>query len=399
MKILHVIPSLASSHGGPTRALGLMERSLAALGATVETVTTDDDGRNCINGKAGAGPLAENGVTRRYFPKRLDFYKVSPAMAWWLSRHARDYDVVHIHALFSFSSIAAAWAARRAGVPYVLRPLGTLASYGIKQRRPWLKRLSLAWLEGPALRQAEAVHFTSEDEMSEAARTGIPMKGVVIPLGIEAFRPAEASMFSARFPTLKGACYLLYLSRLDPKKNVEGLLRAFGLCAAFWPGAKLVVAGDGAPGYVAGLKELAEELGLGERVVWAGHIDGDLKASALAGAELFVLPSFSENFGIAAAEALMAGLPCVLGQGVAISQDVVNAGAGVAVSPDPASIAAGLMQVMAGPEVRALMSARAIALAQDKYSAQAMGANLVALYEDILGRRQAQASAMAGVSR
>ena len=399
MKVLHVIPSLASAHGGPTRALGLMERSLAALGVTVETVTTDDDGRHGRNGKAGAGPLAENGVTRRYFPKQLDFYKASPAMAWWLLRHVGDYDLVHIHALFSFSSVAAAWAARRAGVPYVLRPLGTLASYGINQRRPWLKRLSLAWLEGPALRHAAAVHFTSEDEKLEAEQTGIPMNGVVIPLGIEAFKPADGNPFRARFPTLEGARYLLYLSRLDPKKNVEGLLRAFSQCVALWPDAKLVIAGDGPPGYVAGLKALADELGLAGRAVWAGHIDGNLKASALTGAEVFVLPSFSENFGIAAAEALMAGLPCVLGQGVAISQDVVNAGAGVAVATDSASIAVGLMQVMADADVRASMSARAIALAQDKYSAQAMGANLVALYEDILGRRKAQASEMVGISK
>jgi len=248
--------------------------------------------------------LEENGVTRRYFAKCSDFYKVSPALSWWLSRHVRDYDLVHIHALFSFSSIAAAWAARRAGVPYVVRPLGTLGRYGIKQRRPWLKRLSLGVLEGPALRRAAAVHFTAEDEKREAEQTGIPMSGVVIPLGIDPLPAADGRLFRARFPSLGSARYLLYLSRLDRKKNVEGLLRAFSQCAAQWPGAILVIAGDGAPGYAAGLKALADDLGLKDRVVWAGHVDGDLKASALAGAELFVLPSFSENFGIAAAEAL-----------------------------------------------------------------------------------------------
>ena len=386
MNVLHVIPSLASADGGPTRALCLMERSLAALGVTVETATTDDDGRNRSNGKVGAEQLLENGVTRLYFPKLLEFYKVSPDFARWILQHARDYDVVHIHALFSFTSVAAAWAARRAGVPYVLRPLGTLTRYGVTQRRPWLKRVSLAWLEGPALRAAAAVHFTSADEQREAAQTGIPMNGVVIPLGIDAFKPADRSVVNWHMSALQGARYLLYLSRLDPKKNVEGLLRAFSLCGPHWPDVKLLIAGDGAPAYVAGLKALADELGLASNVVWGGHIDGDLKASALSGAELFVLPSFSENFGIAAAEALMAGLPCVLGQGVAIAQDVVNAGAGFAVAPDPASIAAGLMQVMADPQVRADMSARAVALAQDKYSAQVMGASLVQLYSRILGQ-------------
>ncbi len=384
MKVLHVIPSLAVVHGGPTRALSLMERSLAARGIVVETVTTDDDGRHRRNGRPCGVPLKENGVVRRYFPKRLEFYKVSPSLAWWLFRHVRNYDLVHIHALFSFSSILAAWAARRAGVPYVLRPLGTLTRYGVTQRRPWLKRFSLAWLEGPALRRAAAVHFTSEDEMREVAETDIPMSGVVIPLGIEAFMPANGNLIRATFPALEGSRYLLYLSRLDPKKNLEGLLRAYRQCSGNWSDVKLLIAGDGNVGYVASLMALSAELGLSDNLVWAGHIDGDLKASALAGAELFVLPSFSENFGIAAAEALMAGLPCVLGRGVAIATDVVEAGAGVSVLPDPESLAIGLMHVMGAPEKRSTMAANAVVLASSKYSDAAMGENLDQLYSQIL---------------
>jgi glycosyltransferase involved in cell wall biosynthesis len=384
LKILHVIPSLAREHGGPTRALSLMEKELAALGITVDTVTTDDDGPKRRNGKPEGVPLTENGVTRRYFGKRWDFYKFSPALGWWLLRHVRDYDVVHIHALFSFSSIAAAFAARRSGVPYVLRPLGTLARYGVTQRRPKLKRLSLSWLEGPALRRAAAVHFTSDDEMREATQTVGPMNGVVIPLGIESAKMADGSVMRARYPVFGAAPYLLFLSRLDPKKNVEGLLKAFAIVLFERPETRLLIAGDGEPTYVSNLKALAIEVGLGDKVVWAGHIEGDLKASAMAGAEVFVLPSFSENFGIAAAEALMAGLPCVLGQGVAIAQDVVLAGAGVAVAPDPDSIAAGLRDITADPKIRADMSARASALARDKYSVQTMGAMLVQLYSGIL---------------
>ena len=80
----------------------------------------------------------------------------------------------------------------------------------------------------------------------------------------------------------------------------------------------------------------------------------------------------------------MAGLPCVLGQGVAISHDVVAAGAGVAVQTDPASIASGLMQVLSDPAKQATMAANSAALARSKYSAQAMGVNLVQLYSGLL---------------
>lgn len=371
--------------------MALMERALAARGICVATVTSDDDGPGRRNGKPCGVPLAENGATRRYFRRQTGFYKASLSMARWLRCNAADYDLLHIHALFSFSTLAAVRAARRAGVPYILRPLGTLSTYGVTQRRPWLKRLSLAWLEGPALRHAAAVHFTSADELREAAQWGIPMRGVVIPLGVEAAATGDNALVRAHFPALGQAPYLLYLSRLDPKKNVAGLLQALRKTldgpaprpAKDVGGVKLLIAGDGNPAYVAQLHALAADLGLSGSVVWAGHVAGDLKASALAGATAFVLPSFSENFGIAAAEALMAGLPCVLGQGVAISQDVVNAGAGVAVTTDPASIAAGLQQVLADESGRVAMADAARRLAQDKYSEQAMGARLVALYEAV----------------
>ncbi|MBE2263430.1 MAG: glycosyltransferase [Burkholderiaceae bacterium] len=386
MKVLHVISSNAVIHGGPSRALALMEQSLSRLGVDIVTATTDDAGRGRHNGKSLGVPLHENGVTRRYFRKQMDFYKTSLGLGWWTLRHARDFDVVHIHALFSFNTLVAAWSARLAGVPYVIRPLGTLNHYGVTHRRPWLKRASLALLEGPALRGAAAVHFTSEAEQQEAAQWGVPMRGVVIPLGIEPAPQADAALVRARYPALGMAPYVLFLSRLDPKKNVEGALLAFAQVLPSWPGLRMLMAGDGDPTYVAKLHGTAAELGLGESVVWAGRIDGDLKASALFSAKLFVLPSFSENFGIAAAEALMAGLPCVLGQGVAIAGDVVRAGAGVAVAPDPASIAAGLRQVLADESGRAAMGAAALRLAQARYSAQAMGQNLLQLYSEILER-------------
>lgn len=399
MKVLHVIPSLSLSQGGPSKAIRVIESALRVAGVTVHIASTDDDGPGLHNTLPCSVFFENEGGQRIQFKKSFDFYKVSPAFAWWVMRHANEYDLMHIHALFSFTSIVAAWAARWHGVPYIVRPLGTLNRYGVTSRRPWLKRLSIWMLERRILRHAAAVHFTSQAELDEAIELNGSMNGVVFPLGIETFVHLDSTLFRDRFPSIGGGRYLLYLSRLDPKKNVEGLFHAFHQGAANWSDLKLVVAGDGAPHYVAGLKALVLELGLHDIVVWTGHLDGDLKASAMAGAELFVLPSFSENFGIAAAEALMAGLPCVLAEGVAIAKDVVNSGAGVAVAPDPASIAAGLTQVISDPQLRDEMSVRAHHLARDMYSAEAMGANLIALYENILVLRHPLPSKMETAKR
>lgn len=386
MRVLHVIPSLSLAHGGPTRALAMMERALTAEGVTVETTTSDDDGPQGRLNRPLAVPVLENGVARRYFPRRTVFYKASPALGRWLADHVRDYDLVHIHALFSYSSIAAARAARRAGVPYVLRPLGTLARYGVTQRRPWLKRASLALFEGPALRGAAAVHFTSEEERIEAESWGIPMRSRVLPLGVEPLAATDDTLVRRQFPALGAGPYLLYLSRLDPKKNLEGLLDAWAVVAPQCPAVQLLVAGGGEPGYAAALRARAAALGVSTRVVWAGPIDGEIKASALAGAQAFVLPSFSENFGIAAAEALMAGLPCVLGRGVAIAAEVEAAGAGWVTLPDAQHVAEALRQALAmSSEQRTVMAKAARDLADRRFSAQAMGRGLVALYREILG--------------
>lgn len=360
---------------------------MRAQGLAVDTSTTDDDGPGRHNGKPTGRALSENAVTRRYFRKQSEFYKFSGGFAWWVLRHVREYDLVHIHALFSFTSVAAAWAARRAGVPYVIRPLGTLNRYGMEHRRPWLKRLSARWIEGPLLSRAAAVHFTSVQEQGEAKALGLGFTDVVIPLGTEATGPGNPDLILARHPVLRGSSWLLFLSRLDPKKNIEGLLEALALCRDDLPGMNLLIAGDGPAEYVAGLKAFAKGAGVESQVIWAGRLEGELKASAFAAARAFVLPSFSENFGIAAAEALGAGLPCILGQGVALAADAVAAGAAIAVAPTPAAIADAIRRVMSDDALRATMGAAAAEHARKNLSAAAMGQGLAALYSGILARK------------
>ena len=385
MRVLHVIPSVSRADGGPSKAIGQMERVLASRGVEVVTVTTDDDGpgrRLDANDREAA---ASSGVTRLYFPLQLRPYKASVPMLRWLRREVHRFDLVHVHALFSFAPVAAAWAARRAGVPYIIRPLGVLNRYGMEQRRSRLKGLSVRLLEGRLLRDAAAVHFTSAQERDEAGSLGIRMRGRVVPLGIDPLPAESPELFLAAHPGLGGR-RLLYLSRLDPKKNIEGLLEAMAICRRSEPGISLVMCGAGDPDYVARLKAMSAGLGLEDCVAWAGRVEGRMKASAFAAAHLFVLPSFSENFGIAALEALGVGLPCILGEGVAVAARVEEAGAGKAVAPTPVAIADAVLGLLRAPQVRAEMAARARMLARSDYSLAAMGEGLLAMYADARNR-------------
>jgi glycosyltransferase involved in cell wall biosynthesis len=149
-----------------------------------------------------------------------------------------------------------------------------------------------------------------------------------------------------------------------------------------------MIAGDGPAVYVRRLKELARSLGIAQQVVWLGHVEGSRKAAVFAAADIFVLPSFSENFGIAAVEALLAGLPCVLGKGVAIAKDVEEARAGLVTAPEPVAIAKALERLLSDDALRRDMGARGREFAELQYSTTVMAEQLIALYEDTRLRRR-----------
>jgi len=233
------------------------------------------------------------------------------------------------------------------------------------------------------MRDAAAIHFTSQAEQGEAESLGWPLRSHVIPLGIEPFDLPSPEVFLSLYPCLRDRRRILFLSRLDPKKNVETLLKAFAKVGADRCDIALVICGDGNLEYIAQLKELAMKLNIADSIVWAGNVGGEVKHAALACADLFVLPSFSENFGVAAVEALIAGVPSVLSHGVAVATEVAAAGAGMAVDPTPDAVAAGIHFYMSNPDKGLVARHNAQQLAAEKYSANAMSARLVSLYRNI----------------
>ncbi|OBS53882.1 glycosyltransferase [Methylosinus trichosporium] len=371
--VLHVIPSVSLREGGPARALATMERALDEAGVRVTTVATSH----------GLGDAAPARARRIYSKLWASPYKFAPGLAPTLAAAIRSHDVVHIHALFSFSSTLAAWIARLYGVPYVVRPLGVLNAWGVGERRARLKRLSIALVERSNLRAAAAVHFTSEQEKEEAERLGLAFRSVVIPLGVEAPEQSGDATRQLLPAALAGRMAILFLSRVSPKKNLETLIDAFALSPVLRKSAALVVAGEGEADYVERLRARARVAGVGEAVCWLGHVDGAQKALALRSADVFVLPSFSENFGIAAVEAMQAGLPCVLTPGVAVAASAEGAGAAIIVEPEATALRVALERLIGDGEARRRMSVRAREFSHEAWSTETMAARLVDLYETV----------------
>jgi glycosyltransferase involved in cell wall biosynthesis len=384
VKVLHVIPSVGPLRGGPTAAVRAIARGLADHGIFVDVVTTDDNAAGRLTVPFGR-PVIEHGVTYWFFRRQVGFYTVSWPLSQWLAAHVADYDLVHIHALFSFPASAGAfWAARR-GVPYVVRPLGVLNTWGIRNRRPLLKRISLRFIERQILFHASAVHFTSEQEQVEAHRSAPGVRSFIVPNPVETLgdhRKSKAKMFFARYPELAGRRVILFLSRLDPKKGMDLLLDAFAKLRVSLPEAVLVVAGIGEDSFVGRLRERAHRLGVQRDVIWAGFLEGEARQSAFDAAEVFVLSSYSENFGIAVVEAMSSGLPVILSDQVGIHREVMRAKAGIVTGCDAGEIARALVTILSDTEKRFQMARNARMLAM-KFSPETVGRWLIEVYRNL----------------
>ena len=388
MNVLHVIPSVSSKHGGPSVAIKTVASALAGRGINVSVASTDDDGSSSHLRVPLETPLKEGNITYFYFKRDLLPYKVSFGLPKWLRANLVSFDLVHIHALFSFSSTMAARIARQHNVPYVVRPLGVLNRWGMENRRPILKRLSFRLVELPILLNSAAIHYTSNAERAEAAALDLRLakhRSATISLPIERAEPGDAEVFRACYPALKNHSMILFLSRIHPMKGIEVLMDAFALLREKNKNVALVIAGDGEEAYVRQLRERgARSREQGAEIFWTGHLNGEMKAAALAAADVFVLPSASENFGIAAAESLAAGVPTIVSEEVALSSDIRQYDAGVVVQRDVHELAGAINGLLSSRERAATLTENGRRLVKERYSPEAVGKALCEFYQECI---------------
>jgi glycosyltransferase involved in cell wall biosynthesis len=365
MRVLHVIPSISERSGGPAAAIVPMCRALRKQGIEVLLVTTDDG----LTQKSTDGCVDYRGVASRMFPVQAGgSFKYSRPLARWLQTSVREFDVVHIHAVFNHASVAAARACRKAGVPYVVRPLGTLDPWSMRQK-PLRKRLFWLLLAQTMLQRSAALHYTAPAEKTATEEYLGLNHGCVIPLGVEVNGFAK----TARATT---SPYLLVLSRLHPKKNLDVLIDAFkSLKQSRW---RLIIAGDGSPDYAALLKSKAAEA---ENIVFTGWVEGQEKESLLRGASLLALPSRQENFGLSVMEAMAHGVPVLISPQVNVAEEIQAAEAGWVI--DVSQLDHRLERILKEDDDRLRRGRVAYQLAQ-RYSWDKTATELVKLYEQIV---------------
>lgn len=310
-----------------------------------------------------------------------DAFVFSLKLVAWLERHAREFDVIHVHGLLNPISSLAASVAFQKKVPLVLHPFGTLSRYTFAHRRTRLKRAYFRMLDGPHLQKAGAVHFTTGTERDESRWHNIEWgtRAHVVPppwIGEEAqLPPRDLSAPGAR---------VVIIARLNPVKNIEGLLDAWQIVTRKAPNAHLTIAGDGAPEYVRSLQSYSMRNRISGNVKFCGFVAGNEKAKLLASADLFVLPSFHENFGVVVIEALAAGIPVVITPEVQLSSFVSEHGVGRVVPRDPALLADAIVAALGDTELRKRCYALCPQLVKDNFAPDNIGRMLKEMYESAI---------------
>jgi poly(glycerol-phosphate) alpha-glucosyltransferase len=294
--------------------------------------------------------------------------------------------VIHSHGLWMHPGIVARKVSRSAGSPLMISPHGMLEPWALENSR-WKKRLA-AWLfENKNLRSAGCLHALCKAEARNIRSYGLQNPVAVIPNGIDladfsSLPPYEA--IERNHPLLKGKRRMLFLSRIHPKKGLPHLLRAWQKLASKFPDWRLLVAGNDQLGHEAELKKLTSELGLLTSVIFLGPLYGEAKKQALAGADIFVLPSFSEGFSMAVLEAAACGLPVLLTPQCNFSE-LAEAKGAVEVQPDIEGCESGLRQLLSlSQDERKAMGSRGRELIQKAYTWPGIAARMINVYAWLL---------------
>ena len=369
-----------------------MARAVARRGHQVLIFTTNKDGPG-VHDVPLDRPLEKDGVVTRYFPVQVPrAWDTSWPLARALSREIPRVDLVHLHSLYLFHDLIVGRVCRKNNVPYILRPHGTLDPY-IHARHRWRKRLMELSFQNSVTRGAAALHFTTDEEMRLAEPYSCGTRGIVVPNGIEAKEYAvlpPRGTFRRQHPEIGERPVVLFFGRLNFKKGLDVLTAAFADVAREHPDAHLVIVGpDG--GLRAKTEAWIENYGLSSRTLFTGMLTGADKLAVLADSDLFVLPSYSENFGIAVVEAMACGLPGLISDRVNIGREVASAGAGVVARPERDAFAREMAQLIGSPDRLAAMGAEGRRLAVSKFDWGQVGAELERTYREILAKTRGAA--------
>lgn len=366
MKILYS-GSLAASTGGPAMSAYLTLLGLKRHGADVAMIQYPLKPGDVLRGNEVTVHFASSPLEHKmlYAPK---LKKEILALG--------DFDIYHAQGVWQWPTYALASVARRIHKPYLISPRGMLYPQDIKKSNPWLKKLSLKFRLLDDLNSAACVHATCKEEMEHCRRLGVKSPIAIIPNPVE--------IIDSPFVKTDSIRRIGYLGRLSPRKNVESLIYAFHTLDKLAKDSELLIIGGGDAVYEKFLHSEVERLGL-QNVRFAGFLSGVDKDKALASCSIIAMPSEFENFGNVIVEGLVRRIPCIATTGSPWEElSTRHCGWWVPYSQD-AITAAVESALKATDEELLAMGINGRRLVEERYSVDAVGGQMLALYEWLCG--------------
>lgn len=290
MRILTYITSIDLTGGGPSRSVPMLVKGLAELGADVTLMTQRSEKMNTH---------ALDGTTAKLHI--LDAFNSEDIEAFI---RKEKFDIVQLQSMWDLRYHKLAKICRRLNIPYIETPRGMLEPWSLAQKK-WKKKLALWLYQMNDLNHAACIYTTADEEARNVKALGVKAPCSVIPNGI------EVDSYKCRTSMEGVKKQVLFLSRIHVKKGIELLIEAWVRLIKDFPGWSLRIVGNGEADYVESLRKMTKSLGVMDSVIITEPVFGEAKVKLYQSSALFVLPSFSENFGMVIAEAMSCGLPVI----------------------------------------------------------------------------------------
>jgi glycosyltransferase involved in cell wall biosynthesis len=356
MKILHITNSIDKSSGGPSRSVPQTCIELAKLGISIELVTQES---------------ADQVIIKETSHLTVEFMNVRELILYGSRMSATDIDLIHLQHIWNpYIQVMAFWAFQKK-IPYIITPRGMLEPW-IMAHNPWRKKIALFLYQRKAIQRAAHIHATAQMEADNIRALGFSNPVTIIPNGINLSEIKKSK-------TVYGTKKMVFLSRIHPKKGIELLLEAWRNSNT--EGWMLEIAGNGESSYITRLSESAKDL---KNVRFVGAQYGEAKWDFLRSADVMVLPTYSENFGIAVAEALVVGVPVITTYGTPW-EDLETETCGWWIELSVTNLETTLLKVFQTPARELeIMGRNGRKLIAAKYDIKAVAYNTIALYQKIL---------------
>ncbi|MEL6458188.1 MAG: glycosyltransferase [Cyanobacteria bacterium J06621_15] len=389
MKILIITPYIGSSYGGTSRAVTELVKGLVTLGIGIDLITTNANHLNRLDVIIDTWIVRKNHRIK-YFPcwYHNDFI-VSPALINWLFKNVKNYNLVHTHTIFSPLMSLSHWACKYNKIPYVMTPHGMLEPWALSYKAS-KKYFYYSMFEKSALQKATAVQVLASSEAQQLQSLGF-QHSVVVPNGIHRSEFAtlpKPEIFYQKYPETREKKLILFLGRIDPKKGLNLLAPAFAKVKNQFPQTHLIVAGPDNIGFLATVKNYFKQVGCLDSVTFTGMLQGSIKQAALAAANLYVAPSYSEGFSMSVLEGMASELPCVITTGCNFPE-AATAKAVSEVDINSDAIADALIEFLVNPQKAKKIGERARYFIFQNYTWEKAAKKLSQVYNNILLEQEA----------